>query len=90
MAPVKKVTAGGAILALIAGLFSFVFFMQPAAAVGTQTFNPTADTYVQADLPDNNFGSKFRVWRGTNEVGELSLRVPGVHNVYNALAAIAG
>jgi hypothetical protein len=60
MAPVKKVTAGGAILALIAGLFSFVFFMQPAAAVGTQTFNPTADTYVQADLPDNNFGSSVR------------------------------
>ena len=29
------------------------------------------------------------VWRGTDVMGEMILRVPGVHNVYNALAAIA-
>jgi UDP-N-acetylmuramate--alanine ligase len=29
------------------------------------------------------------VWRGTDVVGEIFLRVPGNHNVYNALAAIA-
>ena len=29
------------------------------------------------------------MWRGTDVMGEMILRVPGVHNVYNALAAIA-
>jgi len=38
---------------------------------------------------DNSFGSTFTVWRGTDVIGEVSLRVPGMHNVYNALAAIA-
>ncbi|MBC7798186.1 MAG: UDP-N-acetylmuramate--L-alanine ligase [Pyrinomonadaceae bacterium] len=38
---------------------------------------------------DNNFGSKFTVWRGTEVLGEIVLPVPGRHNVYNALAAIA-
>lgn len=38
---------------------------------------------------DNNFGSTFEVWRGTEVLGEMHLPVPGRHNVYNALAAIA-
>ena len=38
---------------------------------------------------DNNFGSTFEVWRGSDVLGEVSLPVPGRHNVYNALAAIA-
>lgn len=38
---------------------------------------------------DNNFGSGFQVWRGTEVLGEVKLPVPGRHNVYNALAAIA-
>lgn len=38
---------------------------------------------------DNNFGSSFQVWRGTEVLGEMHLTVPGRHNVYNALAAIA-
>jgi UDP-N-acetylmuramate--alanine ligase len=38
---------------------------------------------------DNNFGSTFEVWRGTKVLGEIYLPVPGRHNVYNALAAIA-
>lgn len=38
---------------------------------------------------DNSFGSTFEVWRGTEVLGEISLPVPGRHNVYNALAAIA-
>jgi UDP-N-acetylmuramate--alanine ligase len=36
-----------------------------------------------------NYGSSFTVWRGTEVIGDLSLRAPGLHNVYNALAAIA-
>ncbi len=35
------------------------------------------------------FGSSFTVWQGSDVAGEVTLRVPGLHNVYNALAAIA-
>jgi UDP-N-acetylmuramate--alanine ligase len=35
------------------------------------------------------FGSSFTVWRGSEVVGDVSLRVPGLHNIYNALAAVA-
>ncbi|MGI8495251.1 MAG: UDP-N-acetylmuramate--L-alanine ligase [Pyrinomonadaceae bacterium] len=38
---------------------------------------------------DNNFGSDFEVWRGNEVLGQVHLPVPGRHNVYNALAAIA-
>jgi UDP-N-acetylmuramate--alanine ligase len=38
---------------------------------------------------DQSFGSVFTVWRGGESVGDIELRVPGLHNVYNALAAIA-
>ncbi|HVF29803.1 MAG TPA: UDP-N-acetylmuramate--L-alanine ligase [Pyrinomonadaceae bacterium] len=38
---------------------------------------------------NDSFGSTFTVWRGTETLGEISLPVPGKHNVYNALAATA-
>jgi UDP-N-acetylmuramate--alanine ligase len=38
---------------------------------------------------NHGFGSSFTVWRGSQAIGDVSLRVPGLHNVYNALAAIA-
>jgi UDP-N-acetylmuramate--alanine ligase len=38
---------------------------------------------------DQSFGSIFTIWHGADVVGDISLRVPGLHNVYNALAAIA-
>ncbi|HEV2915499.1 MAG TPA: UDP-N-acetylmuramate--L-alanine ligase [Pyrinomonadaceae bacterium] len=38
---------------------------------------------------NGEFGSSFSVWRAGSSVGEVSLRVPGLHNVYNSLAAIA-
>jgi UDP-N-acetylmuramate--alanine ligase len=38
---------------------------------------------------DQVFGSSFTVWRGAEALGEVILHVPGLHNVYNALAAIA-
>ncbi|MEO8073160.1 MAG: UDP-N-acetylmuramate--L-alanine ligase [Acidobacteriota bacterium] len=47
----------------------------------------------QADVSGHNiiynedFGSSFTVWKGTEVLGEISLPVPGKHNVYNALAA---
>ena len=33
--------------------------------------------------------TRFRVIQGQEEVGELQLRMPGLHNVYNALATVA-
>src|ERR1044072_3126667 len=39
---------------------------------------------------DNSFGSSFSVLRGVDVLGKVNLRVPGKHNVYNSLAAIAG
>ncbi|HEY0321171.1 MAG TPA: UDP-N-acetylmuramate--L-alanine ligase [Pyrinomonadaceae bacterium] len=38
---------------------------------------------------DQGFGSAFSVWRGNDAVGDITMRVPGLHNVYNSLAAIA-
>src|SRR5947199_9195220 len=38
---------------------------------------------------DHSFGSTFSVLRGVDMLGKVSLRVPGKHNVYNSLAAIA-
>jgi UDP-N-acetylmuramate--alanine ligase len=38
---------------------------------------------------DTNFGSEFTVRAFGHEVGRMRLGVPGLHNVYNALAAIA-
>jgi len=38
---------------------------------------------------DQSFGSRFVVWRGIDVLGPATLRVPGKHNVYNSLAAIA-
>src|SRR5262249_48250601 len=49
----------------------------------------------QADISASNieqdpaFGSWVRVSAFGKEVGEISLAVPGLHNVYNALAAVA-
>jgi len=49
----------------------------------------------QADVSAHNirfnehFGSTFAVWKGDEVLGDLTLPVPGQHNVYNALAATA-
>ena len=49
----------------------------------------------QADISAHNvsfnesFGSMFTVMRGHDVLGEIRLPVPGMHNVYNALAATA-
>lgn len=49
----------------------------------------------QADISAHNirynesFGSTFTVWKGTDVMGEITMPVPGKHNVYNALAATA-
>src|SRR3989454_4553037 len=38
---------------------------------------------------DQSFGSSFMVLRGIDVLGKVNLHVPGKHNVYNSLAAIA-
>ena len=55
----------------------------------TYGLSAQADVSAREVRFDQDFGSRFTVRRGTEPVGEVSLRVPGLHNVYNALAAIA-
>ncbi|MEA2173551.1 MAG: UDP-N-acetylmuramate--alanine ligase [Blastocatellia bacterium] len=55
----------------------------------TYGLSAQADVSAHAIRFDQGFGSNFTVWQGHEVVGEISLRVPGLHNVYNALAAIA-
>jgi UDP-N-acetylmuramate--alanine ligase len=44
---------------------------------------------IARDIRTDGFSSRFAVWTGGRQAGEVSLSVPGVHNVRNALAAIA-
>ena len=55
------------------------------------TYGMTAQADISAhDIRYNDaFGSTFSVWKGHEVLGEMSLPVPGKHNVYNALAATA-
>src|SRR5216117_1235247 len=55
----------------------------------TYGLSAQADISAHAIRYDQNFGSIFTVWHGADVVGDISLCVPGLHNVYNALAAIA-
>lgn len=55
------------------------------------TYGLTAQADVSAHeiWYSDNFGSSFSVWKGAEVLGEINLPVPGKHNIYNALAAIA-
>ena len=55
----------------------------------TYGLSAQADVSAHGIRYDSDFGSTFTVWRGTDVVGDVNLRVPGMHNVYNSLAAIA-
>ncbi|MFN2454201.1 MAG: UDP-N-acetylmuramate--L-alanine ligase [Pyrinomonadaceae bacterium] len=55
----------------------------------TYGLSAQADVSAHGIRFDQEFGSSFTVWRGSDVLGEVSLRVPGLHNVYNSLAAIA-
>ena len=55
----------------------------------TYGLSAQADVSAHGIRYDHSFGSSFTVWRGVEVIGEVSLRVPGLHNVYNALASIA-
>src|SRR6266542_4099738 len=55
----------------------------------TYGLSAQADISAHAIRYDQNFGSVFTIWHGADVVGDIALCVPGLHNVYNALAAIA-
>ncbi|HEX8637998.1 MAG TPA: UDP-N-acetylmuramate--L-alanine ligase, partial [Pyrinomonadaceae bacterium] len=55
------------------------------------TYGMTAQADVSAHniVYNDAFGSTFTVWKTAEVLGEINLPVPGLHNVYNALAATA-
>jgi UDP-N-acetylmuramate--alanine ligase len=55
----------------------------------TYGLSAQADVSAHEISYDHSFGSNFNVWRGIDVLGSVTLRVPGKHNVYNSLAAIA-
>jgi UDP-N-acetylmuramate--alanine ligase len=55
----------------------------------TYGFTAQADISASDVRYDDQFGSTFTVTEGEEVLGEIHLPVPGKHNVYNALAAIA-
>src|SRR6266852_4445013 len=55
----------------------------------TYGMSAQADVSAHEITYDQAFGSSFIVWRGIDILGPVTLRVPGKHNVYNSLAAIA-
>ena len=55
----------------------------------TYGLSAQADISAHGIRYNQSFGSIFTVWHGADAVGDISLCVPGLHNVYNALAAIA-
>ena len=55
----------------------------------TYGLSAQADISAHEIAYDQSFGSSFIVWRGIEVLGRVGLRVPGKHNVYNSLAAIA-
>lgn len=59
-----------------------------AARLVTFSAEPGGD-YWAADLRPAEGGTRFRVFRRGEYLAEMTLRVPGVHNVTNALAAAA-
>ncbi len=56
----------------------------------TVTYGMARQADVRAeDIRWSGWQSRFRVFRQQEELGEIHLRLPGVHNVSNALAAVA-
>ncbi|MDP3013574.1 MAG: UDP-N-acetylmuramate--L-alanine ligase [Candidatus Subteraquimicrobiales bacterium] len=45
--------------------------------------------FFACDIVFKETGSKFKVFRNKEKLGEATLKVPGMHNVYNAVAAFS-
>lgn len=64
--------------------------VRPQLARPYTTFGLTADAdYRAMNIKMEKIGSRFSVYERTNLLGEINLRVPGMHNIMNALATIA-
>lgn len=64
--------------------------IRPQLARPYTTFGLTADAdYRAMNIKMEKLGSRFSVYEQTNLLGEVNLRVPGMHNIMNALATIA-
>ena len=55
----------------------------------TYGLSAQADIAAREVRYDQQFGSVFQVRREGEPIGEVSLHVPGLHNIYNSLAAVA-
>jgi UDP-N-acetylmuramate--alanine ligase len=55
----------------------------------TYGLSAQADISAHAIRFDRPFGSTFTVWQGKDVLGDVELNRPGLHNIYNALAAVA-
>jgi UDP-N-acetylmuramate--alanine ligase len=55
----------------------------------TYGLSAQADIAAREVRYDRQFGSTFQVRRMGEPIGQVSLHVPGLHNVYNSLAAVA-
>ena len=56
----------------------------------TITYGISEDNDIRAvGISFEGYTSSFEVWNGANCLGDLSLKVPGLHHVRNSLAAIA-
>ncbi|PYS93298.1 MAG: UDP-N-acetylmuramate--L-alanine ligase [Acidobacteria bacterium] len=55
----------------------------------TYGLSAQADISAHAIRFDRPFGSTFTVWQGHEVAGDVELNRPGLHNIYNALAAVA-
>jgi len=84
----QKVPADGSILIPIGGDAAKAACLAVEAPVETFGLVPEADWWA-ADIRSTQAGVRFRTfWRG-EFFSEIALRVPGRHNVLNALAAVA-
>lgn len=64
--------------------------MQDARArILSYGFNADNDWSASAIRPNDQGGNDFTVWQRSERIGDFRLRVPGKHNILNALAAIA-
>ena len=49
----------------------------------------TQANYRATDISFHGLSTTFRAWADDHELGQISIRMPGLHSVYNALATIA-
>lgn len=64
--------------------------MAPRLTVPVVTYGLAPQAAIRGEIQaQSRFGTSFRAWNGTRPLGRVELKVPGVHNVKNALAALA-